>query len=184
MSDDKKHTVILASASTRRQMIAGAAMAIGSLAAGTRVFRQAQQQSMKETPGTAANEKRTSIHVEADYKVGPARIYEALLDAKQFAAFSGFPAEIDRNAGGAFSMFGGLIVGRNVELVANERIVQAWRPTHWDAGVYSIVKFELKAKDSGATLILDHTGFPAGEYDHLLSGWNEHYIDRLTKYLV
>lgn len=183
MSDDKKHTVILASASTRRQMIAGAAMAIGSLAAGTRLFGQAQQ-SMKETPTTAANEKRTSIHLEADFKVSPARIYEALLDAKQFAAFSGFPAEIDRNAGGAFSMFGGLIVGRNVELVANERIVQAWRPTHWDAGVYSIVKFELKAKDSGATLILDHTGFPAGEYDHLLSGWNEHYIDRLTKYLV
>lgn len=183
MISDKSNEVIVARASTRRQMIAGAAMAIGSLAAGMRVFGQAQQ-SMKETPSTAANEKRTSIHVEADYKASPARIYEALLDAKQFAAFSGFPAEIDRNAGGAFSMFGGLIVGRNVELVVNQRIVQAWRPTHWDAGVYSIVKFELKAKDSGATLVLDHTGFPEGEYDHLLSGWNEHYIDQLTKFLV
>lgn len=184
MTSDKRNEVIVARTSTRRQMIAGAAIAFGSLAAGARVFGQAQQQSMKETPTTGANAKRTSIHVETDYKVGPARIYEALLDAKQFAAFSGFPAEIDRNAGGAFSMFGGLIVGRNVELVANQRIVQAWRPTHWDAGVYSIVKFELKAKDSGAKLILDHTGFPEGEYDSLLSGWNEHYIDRLTKYLV
>ena len=184
MSNDKKHMGIPANAFTRRQMIAGAAIAFGSLAAGARVFGQAQKQSMKETPSTAANEKRTSIHVEAEYKAAPQRFYEALLDSKQFAAFSGFPAEIDRNAGGAFSMFGGLIVGRNVELVANQRIVQAWRPTHWDAGVYSIVKFELKAKDSGATLILDHTGFPEGEYDNLLSGWNEHYIDRLTKFLV
>jgi activator of HSP90 ATPase len=184
MTDGKESSGVLGKTSTRRQMIAGAAMAIGSLAAGARVFGQAQQQSMKETPSTAANEKRTSIHLEAEYKAAPQRIYEALLDSKQFAAFSGFPAEIDRNGGGAFSMFGGLIVGRNVELVANQRIVQAWRPTHWDAGVYSIVKFELKAKDSGAMLVLDHTGFPEGEYDHLLSGWNEHYLETLRKYLV
>jgi len=193
MSNDKEHTGIPANTFTRRQMIARAAIAFGSLAAGARVFGQAQQQSMKETPSTAANEKRTSIHLEEDYKVGPARIYEALLDAKQFAAFSGFPAEIDRSAGGAFSMFGGLIVGRNVDLVTNQRIVQAWRPTHWDAGVYSIVKFELKDRGSFtagghsvafARLVLDHTGFPEGEYDHLLSGWHEHYIDRLTSFLV
>jgi activator of HSP90 ATPase len=184
MTDEKKDSVFPANTSTRRQMIAGAAIAIGSLAASARVFGQPRQQSMKETPSTGANAKRTSIHVETDFKANPARIYEALLDSKQFAAFSGMPAEIDPKAGGAFSMFGGMIVGRNIELVPNQRIVQAWRPGHWDPGVYSIVKFEMKAKDSGAMLILDHTGFPEGDYDSLLSGWNEHYIDRLTKFLV
>ena len=172
------------STTTRRQMIAGVAVAIGSLAAGSEIWGKPRQQAMKEVPSTPANTAHTSIHLEADFKASPERIYEALLDSKQFAAFSGLPAEIDRKEGGAFSMFGGQIVGRNVEFVANQRIVQAWRPTHWDAGIYSIVKFEMKPQDSGAKLVLDHTGFPEGEYDHLLAGWNMHYLDGLKKYLV
>jgi activator of HSP90 ATPase len=169
---------------TRRQMIAGVAMAFGAMAAGSKVWAETQQQSMKEAPSSEANEKRTSFHLETEYKASPERIYNVLLDSKQFAALTGLPAEIDPKAGGAFSMFGGMIVGRNVELVANQRIVQAWRPTHWDPGVYSIVKFELKPQGAETILILDHTGFPEGEYDHLEWGWHNHYIDPLKKLLA
>jgi activator of HSP90 ATPase len=164
-------------------MIAGVGVAFGSLAGG-RIWGKTQQQAMKETPSTAANAKRTSLHLEFDYKASPQRIYEALLDSKQFAAFSGMPAEIDPKEGGAFSMFGGMIVGRNVELIPNQRIVQAWRPTHWDPGVYSIVRFELKPRDPETMLVLDHTGFPEGEFDHLEWGWNNHYGEPLKKFLV
>src|SRR5579862_7690105 len=55
--------------------------------------------------------------------------------------------------------------------------------THWDPGVYSVVKFELKPQGSGTTLILDHTGFPEGEYDSLFKGWGLRYWDPLKKYL-
>jgi len=123
-----------------------------------------------------------SIHQEADFKASPQRVYEALLDAKEFSAFSGLPAEIRREAGGDFSCFGGHIVGRNVELVPNQRIVQAWRVVTWPEGAYSIAKFELKAQGSGTRLILDHVGFPEGLKDHLASGWKEHYWERLQKY--
>lgn len=181
---DRTNPSTLSHATTRRQMIAGVAFAFGSLGAGSRIFGKTQQQAMKETPSTAANAKRTSLHLEIDYKVKPERIYEALLDSKQFAAFSGMPAEIDPKAGGAFSMFGGMIVGRNVELIPDQRIVQAWRPTHWDPGVYSIVRFELKPQGSETLLVLDHTGFPEGEYDHLEWGWSNHYTEPLKKFLV
>jgi activator of HSP90 ATPase len=174
----------LSHATTRRQMIASVAVTFGSLASGRRIWGKTQQQAMKETPSTAANAKRTSLHLDFDYKASPQRIYEALLDSKQFAVFSGMPAEIDPKEGGAFSMFGGMIVGRNVELVPNQRVVQAWRPTHWDPGVYSIVRFELKPRDSETMLVLDHTGFPEGEFDHLEWGWNNHYGEPLKKFLV
>ncbi len=128
---------------TRRHVITGVAMALGTLAAGGKSWAKTQQQ-MQEAPSTVANHARTSLHQEVDFKATPQRIYEILLDSKQFAAFTGMPAEIDPKAGGSFSMFGDLIVGRNVELLPNQRIVQAWRPTHWDSGVYSVVKFELK----------------------------------------
>jgi len=142
------------------------------------------QQSMKQTPTSSANETRTSLHQEIEIKAAPERIYSALLDSKQFTAFSGLPAEIDPKEGGAFAMFKGQIVGRNVELVANQRIVQAWRPAHWDPGDYSIARFVLKPVNSGTLVILDHTGFPEGDYDHLLAGWNEHYWNPLKKYLA
>jgi uncharacterized protein YndB with AHSA1/START domain len=69
-----------------------------------------------------------AIHQEVEFMVPPGRVYEALLDAKQFSQFSGgAPAEIDAREGGTFSCFGGMITGRNIELRGNQRIVQAWR---------------------------------------------------------
>jgi activator of HSP90 ATPase len=170
--------------STRRQMITSvAAVALGGLTASRNIGAQAQQQNPKDAASTAANEARTSLHQEIELKASPQRIYEILLDSKQFAAFTGMPATIDTAAGGTFTMFGGMIVGRNVELIPGQRIVQAWRPTHWDPGVYSVVKFELKPQGSGTMLILDHTGFPEGDYDSLFKGWGLRYWDPLKKYL-
>jgi activator of HSP90 ATPase len=168
---------------TRRQVVAGVAMAFGTLAAGSAVWARTPPQ-MKEAPSTAANQKRTSLHQEVDFKASPQRIYEVLLDSKQFATCTGTPAEIDSRAGGALSMFGGLVVGRNIELLPNQRIVQAWRPTHWDPGVYSIVKFELKLHAPETTIVLDHTGFPEGEFDHLDPGWKLRYWYPLKKCLA
>jgi activator of HSP90 ATPase len=176
-------------AHTRRQAMAAFATSLGALAAGplTRVQAQApaeQEPAMTEKPSSVANTARTAIHYEIDFKASPQRFYQAILDQKQFAAFTGLAATINPIPGGAFSQFGGLIVGRNIELVANQRIGQAWRPTHWDAGIYSIVHFELKPRGDELTLLFDHTGFPAGEYDHLDFGWHSHYWDPLKKFLA
>jgi hypothetical protein len=63
-----------------------------------------------------------SIHQEIAIAASPTRIYTALTDARQFTtlmALSGMkgvrPAEIGRGEGAPFSLFGGVIVGRNVE---------------------------------------------------------------------
>ena len=181
---DKDNPQLMKSTPTRRELVAGIAVAFGTLASGGEVWGKTQQQAMKQTPGTAANQTRTSIHEESNLKASPQRIYELLLDSKQFATLTGMPADIDPKAGGAFSMFGGVIVGRNVELVTNQRIVQAWRPTHWGPGVYSIVKFELKPQGAESILVLDHTGFPEGDYDSLDWGWHNHYLGPLKKFLT
>ncbi len=152
------------------------ALAFGSMAAGTRVLGQ--------TPPANANAALTNLHQEGAFNVEPARLYDTLLSSKEFSAFTKTSAKIDAVEGGAFSLFGGLIVGRNVELTPKTRIVQAWRAGHWDAGLYSIVKFELRPQGAETLLVLDHCGFPAGEYDHLLSGWKAHYYDPLKKHFA
>ncbi len=180
---ERRNPAVPGAASTRRQVIVGIAGAFGGLAASSRVWAQPQQ-AMREIPSTARDQTRTFLHQEIDFNASPARIYEIILDSKRFAAFTGMPAKIDSKAGGAFSMFAGMIVGRNVELIPNERIVQAWRPTHWDPGVYSIVRFELKPQASRTLIVLDHTGFPEGEYDHLYPGWALRYWTPLKNFLA
>jgi len=125
----------------------------------------------------------TTIHQENDFPATPARIYEILLDAKQFSAFSKEPAEIRAQPGAAFKLFGDRIEGRNVELISNQRIVQAWRSTAWPAGEYTIVRFALAPRGSGTRLILDHAGFTEDKWESLSEGWNSHYWEPLRAYL-
>jgi activator of HSP90 ATPase len=167
----------------RRQAISGMAAALGSLVAAP-VLLAKPQQTMTETPSTGVEALLTYLHQEVDFKAAPQRIYDALLDSKQFTAFSGAPAEISREVGGAFSLFGGLIVGRNVELIPNKLIVQAWRPSNWNLGQYSLVRIELKEHAGQTQLILDHTGFSEGDFRHLNAGWHEHYWEPLKRFLA
>ena len=101
---------------------------------------------------------------------------------KSFDNFSEKSARIDSLVGGTFSLFDGHIIGRILELVPNQRIVEAWRVVDWPNGVYSIAKFELKQQDSGTFLIFDHVGFPEGLKEHLSIGWQQHYWNALGKY--
>jgi activator of HSP90 ATPase len=169
-------------APTRRQVLAGAAVGLASLGSATSVLSRAvrfERQAEDPVPKKLLTALRQEVTIDAS----PSRIYKALLSSKQFAAFTGMAAKIDDKPGGAFTMFGGLILGRNVELVPDKRIVQAWRPANWNPGVYSIVKFELMADGPKTTLVLDHTGFPTGEYDSLSSGWETHYWAPIKKFL-
>lgn len=138
-----------------------------------------------------------AIHQEVVFKASRKRIYDALTDAKQFdkviqlsaAVQSGMikapkPAEISAEPGGAFSVYGGYISGRQIELISGERIVQAWRTGRWTPGVYSVARFELLEQTDGAKLVFDHTGFPNGEADHLAQGWHGSYWEPLEKFLA
>ena len=134
--------------------------------------------------------KDITIHQEINFKVTPQKVYQALLNSKVFSAstkksfnvFSDNSAKIDSAVGGTFSVFDGHIIGRILELVPNQRIVEAWRVVDWPAGIYSIAKFEFKANATGTQLTFDHIGFPTGLKEHLSSGWQEHYWDALNNY--
>ena len=178
----------LADEPTRRQAIAGVAIALSGLALDSTEAWAGAEDGISHTS--------EAIHQEPVFTASRKRVYDALTDAKQFdkvIQLSGVmqamhlpdrPAEISREEGGVFKLFGGYITGRHVELVLNERIVQAWRTGGWDPGVYSIAKFELVELGSGTKIIFDHTGFPRGEAEVLASGWKAHYWEPLEKLLA
>jgi activator of HSP90 ATPase len=126
----------------------------------------------------------TAIHQEIVFGANPQRVYEALLDSKQFSQLTGgAPAQIDATEGGAFSCFGGMVTGRNIELRPNQRIVQAWRVGTWPEGQYSIARFELSETSGGSSLTFDQDGFPENAREHLEGGWHKMYWEPLTQYL-
>jgi activator of HSP90 ATPase len=123
------------------------------------------------------------IHQEVDFNASPDRIYRALTDAKTFAEFSGAGADLPTTPGGAISLFGGFVTGRIIELVPDQRVVQAWRGKTWEDGVYSIARFELKAQGSEKSrIVFDHTGFPEADREHLDQGWHRMYWEPLKAY--
>lgn len=155
---------------------------------------------MSNKSASAASEEishsQEAIHQEVLLHGTPERVYSALTDPGEFekvtllsaAVTSGMvkttkAAQISREAGGEFVVFGGVISGRVIELVPNERIVQAWRAADWAPGVYSIARFELHAEGKGTRLVFDHTGFPVGAAEHLAAGWKGNYWEPLNKLL-
>jgi activator of HSP90 ATPase len=176
-------------AASRRQVITGALIALGGLTLGSpEVWAETEEE---------ISHAAESIHQETDFKVSRKRVYEALTDPQQFskvtrlseAMRSGIsleksPTKISGEAGGAFSLFGGVIVGRHIELAPDRRIVQAWRVANWDPGVYSIVKYELVERGAGTRIVFDHTGFPKGMAEHLAAGWKANYWEPLEKFLA
>jgi activator of HSP90 ATPase len=172
----------------RRQIIAGVAVSLGSLALGPSVVRG---------KGEEISHVAEAIHQEPTFKASRKTVYEALTNPAQFdkiihlgaamqsrMALGTAPTNISLLAGGTFTIFGGHIVGRHIELVPNERIVQAWRVVTWDPGLYSIARFELVEQGSGTKIIFDHTGFPKGEAEHLAAGWKGNYWEPLVKFLA
>ena len=87
---------------TRRAVMAGIALAVGGLTAGA---GGQMQVNMVEEQSTGTEGLLTYLHQEVVFSATPQRIYHVLLDSKQFAAFTGAPAQISREAGGPVSMF-------------------------------------------------------------------------------
>ena len=122
----------------------------------------------------------SNIHQVVTLGAAPARVFQALVDAKRFAEVTGAPATGDSTEGAPFTSFGGHITGRHVELVPGKRVVQAWRAKTWPEGLYLIVRFELEGDGAGTKLVFDHDGFPADMKEHLAKGWQSNYWDKLA----
>jgi activator of HSP90 ATPase len=177
-----------ADALTRRTLGAAALGLAGAVAA--RGATAATSSDLGISTSSAA------IHQEVVFKATPARVYKVLTDEKLFGklvilsgaiksmALKSAPTLISPKPGGAFSMFGGYITGRQLELQPGVRIVQVWRSASWAPHLYSIVRFELSAHPDGAKLVFDHVGFPNDEAQSLATGWQEHYWAPLAKVLA
>ena len=125
----------------------------------------------------------TTISQKVTLGARPGKVYEALMESRQHAKFSGVPAKISTKVGGAVSAYGGHISAINLELKPGKCIVQAWRAGDWPVDKWSVVTYRLKAAKGGKTaLSFVQTGVPAQKYGSIAKGWKDFYWSPLNKY--
>jgi len=177
----------------RRGFGLAAASALGTLGvvAGAR-----SQPAAPEAEGMGVSHGNAAIHQEVVFRAAPARVYQVLTDPALFdrvvqasgamQAMGIRPSRVQMSAepGGAFSMFGGYITGRHIEMSPGVRLVQAWRSRAWAPHIYSIARFELAVHPEGTKLSFDHTGFPNDDAMGLATGWHAHYWVPMAKVLA
>jgi activator of HSP90 ATPase len=117
------------------------------------------------------------------FKANPHDIYEALMDSKKHAKFTGGKASISREVGGKFSTYDGYAEGVNQELVPDKKIVQTWRAEDWPEGHYSRVSFSLNKAEGGTRLTFSQTGVPEEQYQDVSQGWQDYYWEPMKEML-
>jgi activator of HSP90 ATPase len=124
-----------------------------------------------------------NINQTVTFKTTPHNVYEALMDSKKHAAFSGGVAKISRAVGGEISAYAGYISGKNIELIPDNKIVQDWRAVDWPEGHFSRVTFEFTPVPEGTRLDFTHTGIPEGEEASFEQGWIDNYWEPMKAFL-
>ena len=123
------------------------------------------------------------IRQSVTFKSTPHELYEALMDAKKHAKFTGGDASISRKVGGKFKVYDGYAEGTNLELITDEKIVQSWRGSDWLEGVYSRATFSMKTVAGGTRLLFTQSGVPEEYYEDVKQGWIDYYWQPMKEML-
>ena len=124
-----------------------------------------------------------NIEQEVVIKASTHDVYEALMDSRKHAEFTGDKANISREIGGTFNAYDDYIEGINLDLIQDEKIVQSWRASDWPEGHYSTVTFNFEKTEDGTRLTFTQTDVPDEFYDDISQGWYDYYWDPMKQML-
>ena len=110
----------------------------------------------------------------------PEIVYQALTVPATIELWSGHPAEMSTKPGSEFSLLGGDIVGKNLEIEPNRKIVQQWY--FGDKSEASIVTIILHPHKAGTSAELRHTNIPDEVYEEFVEGWDETFFGSLQDF--
>ena len=124
-----------------------------------------------------------SIQFSIDLPVSPERVFRAWFDSYEYSRFTGSPAEIDPQVGGAYTLRGGLIRGKTLVMTQFSHIVQTWRAADFPPGSPdAVVDIRLEPTCLGTQLHLTQTGVLDGQASRILQDWADNCFRPLSVY--
>jgi len=115
----------------------------------------------------------------------PEEVYEAYVNPKKHAAFTGQSAAGAPKVGEKFSAGDGYISAKHLKLEKGKRILQEWTTTEWPEGYPpSLLELKLKAKGKKTELTMVHSKVPEEQVDYYAEGWKEFYWKPLKEHFA
>lgn len=115
----------------------------------------------------------------------PKDVYNALTNTLILEIWTGDVAIMEPMAGTEFSLWGGSISGKNIELIENEKIVQQWYfGEDGEDGEESIVTIKLHPHKKGTSVELLHTNIPDEAFENISDGWDEDYFGAVNELFI
>ncbi len=119
---------------------------------------------------------KTRIKIKAEAE----DIYAALTNPFTIELWSGYKAEMSTEPNTEFSLWEGDIVGKNLELETNKKVVQQWY--FGDQAEDSIVTIKIFEDKNACQVELNHTNIPEEEFDDICEGWTDYYLGAIKEF--
>ncbi len=104
--------------------------------------------------------------------------------SKEHSEATGGRAVVSSKVGAKFAAFDGMISGRNLVVIPNQMIVQAWRAHHWKkTDLDSILVMTFSKAPGGGKVELVHAGVPQHDHEGVRLGWPKYYWKPWRAYL-
>jgi len=113
-------------------------------------------------------------------KANPEEVYNAMVKPFAIALWSGSPAKMEEKEGTEFSLFNGDIIGKNLEFVKDEKIVQEWY--FGEQEKQSVVTIQLRPEKHFTNIELTHENIPDDAMEDMTVGWDEYYFGGLKEF--
>lgn len=111
-------------------------------------------------------------------------LYKMYMDSQAHSEITGAPAKISEESDSPFEAFGGLLVGRTIQVVKHRLVVQSWRTVNFrksDPDSTLIISFTPEDDDGRIDLI--HLQVPDSDFQGVCGGWDSRYFAPWLAYL-
>lgn len=114
-------------------------------------------------------------------KVSSEDVWQALTDPKTIDRWGGGPARMSEELGFEFSLWGGDVYGKNIEVIPGKKLAQEWFGGKWDKP--SIATFKLTSKADETVIDFTQTDVPDAEFSDIEQGWEDYYMGPIKDFL-
>lgn len=122
------------------------------------------------------------LKVSAKFPVPAKVIYKAWLTSQTHTDMTGGEAFVSSKVGGKFKAWDGYITGKNLELVKDKRIIQAWRTSEFaEMDLDSLLVVDFEDVSGGCKVTIAHSLIPKGQSSYK-QGWIDYYLLPMKAY--
>ncbi|KAF8743357.1 Activator of Hsp90 ATPase, N-terminal, partial [Rhizoctonia solani] len=118
------------------------------------------------------------VTVDASFMASAAELYEFLTDEKRIPAWTRNQAQSDTSVGGSYSLFGGGVTGKYIELQKPNKIVSTWRlnSPSWPSDHDGKLTITLDQQTDSTKVEFKLSGVPLGQEDETRKNLEGYYI--------